>query len=106
VAEESLPVDLELPLFRVVQEALNNIARHARASLVWLCLASADDRTLSLTIRDNGRGFDVATLPKVGRHGHLGLMQMRERVEAVGGELTVASQPGKGTEIQASLPLG
>jgi PAS domain S-box-containing protein len=106
IAAESVPAELDLPIFRVVQEALNNIARHAGASLVWLCLASADDRTLSLTIRDNGQGFDVATLPKVGRQGHLGLMQMRERVEAVGGELTVASQPGKGTEIQASLPLG
>jgi PAS domain S-box-containing protein len=105
VAGESLPADLELPLFRVVQEALNNVAQHAEAGLAWVRLQASED-TINLTIRDNGRGFDVASLSGAGRSGHLGLIQMRERIKQAGGQLTVASQPDKGTEIRVDLPLG
>ncbi len=104
VAGESLPVALELPLFRVIQEALNNVAQHAGASLAWVRLEAAEDG-ITLTIRDNGRGLDVASLAGAGRSGHLGLIQMRERIEQAGGQLTVASQPDKGTEIRVDLPL-
>jgi signal transduction histidine kinase len=101
LADEPLPADLELPLFRVIQEGLNNITQHARASLAWVELAVSGDRGVTLTVRDNGRGFDVAA---VAGNGRLGLLQMRERVETAGGHLTVASQPGQGTKIQVRLP--
>jgi PAS domain S-box-containing protein len=103
VGEETLPVDLELPLFRVVQEALNNVIQHAGASLAWVRLDGGG--AIHLTIRDNGRGFDVANLSRAGRSGHLGLIQMRERIEQAGGQLTVASEPGRGTQIQVRAPL-
>ena len=105
VAGESLPADLELPLFRVVQEALNNVARHAEASLAWVRLETNGD-AVRLTIRDNGRGFDVAKLAGAGRSGHMGLMQMRERIEQAGGELHVTSGPGQGTDIRVDLSRG
>ena len=102
---EQVPVDLELPIFRVVQEALNNVAQHAEASLAWVHLDTSNGDTAHLAIRDNGQGFDVATLAGAGRSGHFGLKQMRERIEKAGGELTVFSQPGQGTQIQIWLPL-
>jgi PAS domain S-box-containing protein len=105
VAGESLPADLELPLFRVVQEALNNVAQHAEASLAWVRLEAGED-AIRLTIRDNGRGFDVASLAGAGRSGHVGLIQMRERIEKNGGLLTVTSQIVTGTSLLANLPLG
>lgn len=97
LGDDPLPADLELPLFRVIQEGLNNIAQHARASLAWVELAVSGDRDVTLTVRDNGLGFDVAA---VAGNGRLGLLQMRERVETAGGHLTLTSWPGQGTEIQ------
>jgi PAS domain S-box-containing protein len=105
VAGESLPAGLELPLFRVVQEALNNVAQHAGASLAWVRLVATEDG-VTVTIRDNGRGFDVTGLSRAGRSGHLGLLQMRERIEQAGGQLVVISQPDKGTEIRGNLSFG
>jgi PAS domain S-box-containing protein len=103
--EVILAAALEVRLFHIVQEALNNIAKHSLASLAWVELDLTDDKTATLTIRDNGQGFDPAVLPAVIRTGHLGLKQMRERVERVGGTLLVESQPGQGTLIRAILPL-
>jgi PAS domain S-box-containing protein len=104
--EERLPLRLELPLFRVVQEALRNVGKHAQASLVWLALDLTQDEAIGLTIRDNGLGFDPASLEGAVRNGHLGLKQMRERVEEARGKLEVVSQPGQGTEVRVVLPLG
>jgi two-component system sensor histidine kinase DegS len=104
--EERLPLRLELPLFRVVQEALHNVGKHAQASLVWLALDLTQDEAIGLTIRDNGLGFDPASLEGAVRSGHLGLKQMRERVEEAGGKLEVVSQSGQGTEVRVVLPLG
>jgi PAS domain S-box-containing protein len=104
--EERLPLRLELPLFQVVQEALHNVGKHAQASLVWLALDLTQDEAIGLTIRDNGLGFDPASLEGVVRSGHLGLKQMRERVEEAGGKLEVVSQSGQGTEVRVVLPLG
>jgi PAS domain S-box-containing protein len=100
-----LPVELELPIFRIVQEALNNIALHAEASLAWVQLAHDDSANLSLNIRDNGQGFNLANLKEAGRQGHLGLIQMRERIEKAGGKLSLSSQPGKGMEISVKFQL-
>lgn len=103
IEEESLPVELELPLFRVIQEGLNNIAQHAVASLAWVQLSIEEDSVISLIIQDNGKGFSLAKLNEVGRTGHLGLIQMEERIKKVGGKFRVISQPGKGTEIIIKL---
>ncbi|MFQ5401305.1 MAG: histidine kinase [Anaerolineae bacterium] len=93
---------LEPTLFRLVQESLNNVAKHAEASQVWISLCPAGDgRTLILTVRDNGRGFD----PEAINGNGLGLGQMKARVAAVGGEFRLESQPGAGTTISANLPL-
>ncbi len=91
----SLPAEIQVALYRICQEALNNIAKHARASQVKIDVHHAPER-LELQIRDNGCGFDPANqIPS----GHYGLGMMRERAEAVGARLTVTSQPKQGTEI-------
>ena len=103
--EERLPVSLELPMFHVVQEALTNIGKHAGASLVSITVDMTNAKAAMLTIRDNGGGFDTTSLEHAARGGHLGLKQMRERVEKVGGVLTIESQPDRGTELRVLLPL-
>jgi signal transduction histidine kinase len=85
-------------LYRVAQEALHNVAKHAQATQVELRLAVEDGR-LTLTIRDDGQGFD----PTGDFPGHLGLRSMRERLETVGGEFHLHSAPGQGTMIRAVM---
>ncbi len=97
----ALPAHLELVLFRIVQEALNNVAKHARAHMVWVELDFSDG--ILLRVRDDGVGFDPASLPELALRGHLGLPQMRERVAALGGTMEIRSQPGKGTEIRVRV---
>jgi signal transduction histidine kinase len=86
-------------LLRIAQEALNNVRKHADATVVNVDLARADDR-LRLAVRDNGVGFDVAA-----DHSGFGLESMRERAEAVGGRLQVRSGPSAGTTVQVEVPL-
>jgi len=93
--EFSLPADVQVTLYRICQEALNNIIKHAKASQVEIDLRHAPEG-LELHIRDNGRGF--ATSEPV-PSGHYGLGMMRERAEAVGAVLTIISQLGQGTEV-------
>jgi two-component system, NarL family, sensor kinase len=95
-----IPRDVALCVYRVAQEALRNVARHAQALQATVRL-TANDRELVLCVRDRGVGFDVATRRKSG----LGLESMRERVRLVQGRLTVRSQPGKGTRITLRVPL-
>lgn len=93
---------VELAAFRLVQESLNNAAKHAKASKIWVSLAPAHDETmLEVTVRDDGSGF----VPGSGDNTGLGLSQMRERVEAIDGSITIDSQPGEGTVMTAMLPL-
>lgn len=98
-----LPHLLELTAFRVTQEALNNSAKHAQASNVGVDLRLADGG-LQIIVRDDGIGFDPGTLP-THQQEHLGLRQMRERISALDGQLTVISRPGAGTEVRAWLPI-
>jgi two-component system nitrate/nitrite sensor histidine kinase NarX len=93
--EGVLPAEAQVVLYRICQEALNNIAKHAKASQVEIDVLH-ELGSLELYIRDNGRGFDTAEpmLP-----GHYGLSMMRERAETIGALLTVTSQMGQGTEI-------
>jgi signal transduction histidine kinase len=94
-----------LQLLRVVQESLTNIRKHASATHVAIALsASADPAQVVLSICDNGIGFDPDHVPRVGRQ-HFGLLVMRERLESLGGTLTVESAPAHGTTIHAMLPV-
>jgi PAS domain S-box-containing protein len=99
-----LPPSQELTLFRIVQEALNNAGKHAAASTIWVKLAFQGEDTVVVTVRDDGRGLRSTELQRAAKVGHLGLRQMRERAEAAGGDLTIESEPGKGTQIQVCLP--
>jgi signal transduction histidine kinase len=91
--------------FRVAQEALTNVAQHARAQRVWIEL-SRTDHLMELVIGDDGVGFDVTrSLMEAPARGHLGLFGMRERAQILGGSLDLDSRPGNGTRIRLSLPL-
>jgi signal transduction histidine kinase len=98
-----LPQPCEEALFRVFQEALNNVVKHARAENVWVDLATGDDAT-SLTIRDDGIGL-AATAQPAGVQT-MGMRSMRERVAALGGTFEVESAPEQGTTVRASVPVG
>ena len=87
-------------LFRSLQEALNNIVKHARASQVWVEL-SAEDTLISLTIQDNGRGLTEEKSQTSG----MGLANMRERLIIAEGKLNIISNPNRGTILSAQLPL-
>lgn len=93
--EGSLPAEAQVALYRICQEALNNIAKHAKASQVEVDVRHAPEG-LDLRLRDNGRGFVASELTP---SGHYGLGMMRERAEGVGAVLTVTSRPGQGTEV-------
>ena len=96
-----IPPDIASSLYRVVQEALRNVAKHAGTTEVSLTLAGGADR-LSLTIRDGGAGFDARS---VQGKGGLGLISMQERVRLVNGELSLKTRPGHGVLITIHVPL-
>jgi signal transduction histidine kinase len=96
---------VETALYRVIQEALINASRHARAASVRIEVREGDHH-IRASVRDDGQGFDVdATLARRGDRG-LGLIGMRERVEALGGLFMIQSSPGKGTEVSLTIPSG
>jgi signal transduction histidine kinase len=99
LGKERLPAETETALYRIVQEALTNILKHASATRVTVRL-SRDERSVSLVVQDDGRGFD----PESVRQGGLGLIGMRERVALLGGRLTVESSEGAGTMLRAEVP--
>ncbi len=94
VGQGVLPADVQVAIYRVCQEALNNIAKHAGASLVQIDLKQ-EETSIELSIHDDGQGFD----PEQTASGHYGLSMMHERAEGVGAHLSITSQPGHGTEI-------
>ena len=100
-APAALPKDLALCLYRVTQESLRNIAKHARVKEARVSLASMDGE-IRLSIHDEGIGFDLA---QVGGKPGLGLASMEERVRLIHGDLSVKSQPGQGTVIEVRVPL-
>lgn len=99
--EERLSPEQELCLYRVAQEALNNVSKHARAGQVSICL-SVQDGAATLLVQDDGVGFDPASEAGAQSFGMIG---MQERLEALDGTLTVTSAPGQGVRILARIPL-
>jgi signal transduction histidine kinase len=100
--DAELPPELETVLYRVTQEALANVAKHAKASQVSISLAAGNGH-VRLRVRDDGAGFDPSGASRLLHEGHFGLVSMRERVEMVGGRLTVDSSPGQGTTVAVEL---
>ncbi len=98
----------EVVLLRVAQEALANVAKHARAGRVGLTLSYFGDE-VTLDVRDNGVGFEDVPAPLASEapalHGGFGLTGMRERLEEVSGRLTIETEPGGGTAVSATVPL-
>jgi len=95
--------EVETIVYRITQEALTNVAKHAQADHVWIRL-TAGENAVDLTIRDDGVGFDTAQAARLLNDGHFGLAGMRERVELGGGSLDLDSNPGNGTTIHVALP--
>ena len=106
LGDERLPEQMEITLFRVAQEALTNMRKHAGTHRVSIALRRQDGEVY-LEVRDFGRGFDLAALETLGgRPGErVGFAGMRERVSMLGGELEIQSRPGDGTSISATIPL-
>jgi two-component system sensor histidine kinase UhpB len=98
---ERIPPQKEIALYRVVQEALTNIAKHSKATKAKVSLSKRGNK-LSLRIQDNGKGFDVGSLRST---GGLGVLGMRERVAAVGGDFRLRSRPGGGVILEVELPI-
>ncbi len=97
--------DAELALYRMVQETLSNVSRHASADHTWLEVIF-EDNSLRITVRDNGEGFQPPDQPSDLAHdGHYGLIGMYERAELIHARLEIRSSPGKGTQITIHLPL-
>jgi two-component system, NarL family, sensor kinase len=101
--ERRYPLAIETLLYRLVQEALTNISRHARASSGGVTL-SGNGEVVLCSVRDNGIGFD-AGVAEAQNTVSLGLRLIRDRLEAVGGTLVITSEPGKGTDLTARIPV-
>jgi two-component system sensor histidine kinase UhpB len=105
--EESLPLTAQLnaTLFRIAQEAVNNILRHAGAGTARISLCRSGNE-MRLQVEDDGRGFDLRQIQgEAIRLQRLGLLGIQERAELVGGKVTVNSIPGKGTQVLVSVPV-
>jgi signal transduction histidine kinase len=100
-----LSPETELVLFRIAQEALRNIRKHAEASKVAVEV-QFEESGVRLTIRDDGKGFDVSEVMSGSAEiGKLGLIGMQERVQLIGGALSIHSELGKGTAVDVNAPL-
>lgn len=99
-----LSSNVETTLYRIVQEALTNAVKHAKASNVWI-RAWRENLVLGCSIRDDGGGFDSTQNSAAPPRKGLGLIAMQERVSAIGGTLRIESRPGQGTELSIRLPL-
>jgi len=101
-----IPAEIAIAAFRIVQESVHNVLRHAPDAHSVTVSVRRDPQRLSVTVRDDGRGFDLAAaLERAATGGHLGLLGMRERVEALGGSFEIETEPGRGTAVHAGIPL-
>jgi signal transduction histidine kinase len=100
-----IPGHLELVLYRITQEALNNVAKHALATDVVITLHTRSKNRIVLEIEDNGKGFLSNTSDSCYKKGHLGLKQIRERVKMEKGKFHIQTSPGNGTSLSITLPM-
>jgi signal transduction histidine kinase len=105
IEESEIPGPLKIVIYRVTQEAMNNVAKHSKADVVRLSVRKLADR-MELLIQDNGQGFDLEkTRSQEAAKRGLGLLSMKERTELSGGSLAIESAKGKGTLVRASWPF-
>ena len=106
IEEKEVADSLKIVIYRIIQETMNNIAKHSKADLVRLCLRKMDDR-VELILQDNGRGFaPEKAVSMESKSRGFGLTSMRERVKLSGGSLVIESTEGKGTIIRAWWQVG
>jgi two-component system sensor histidine kinase DegS len=94
----------EVALFRLIQEALANVAKHAQAKRIWVKI-DLGSHEVKMSVKDDGRGFEVEKARHEGAGTKFGLVGMRERAELLGGRMDVSSSPGLGTRVSFSVPL-
>jgi len=99
---ERVNTPVEIGVFRIIQEALQNVRKHSRAEKVDVTV-SRQESTLTVVIQDDGVGFDQSTAP--GNGTHFGLVSMSERARLLHGELVLHSVPGRGTRVMLAVPL-
>ena len=97
--DRELRADVTMALYRIAQEALNNVIKHAEATVVDITLLDQPER-VALRIRDDGRGFDPQVIPA----GHMGISIMAERAQKIGADLQIQSQPNRGAEVSVTWP--
>jgi len=102
--EDRLPRPMEMGLYRIAQEALSNVAKHAQAANVTIHL-QREPKMIHMIVRDDGVGFDASYRVGGRRPPGLGLIGIRERIAALGGNVQITSAPSQGTEIRVSIPL-
>jgi signal transduction histidine kinase len=103
--EKRLNPNVELALYRMAQEALNNVSRHAQASQAHMNISFTPEGVI-LQVSDNGKGFDVPKSPaEFAPGGHFGLLGLYERAELIGADLEIRSSPGQGTNLTVALPV-
>ena len=96
---------VEINLYRITQEAINNAIKYAESTLILVTI-SHSEKILSITIDDNGKGFDKKLLkPKPDKNGGMGLTFMQERIKYINGRLFINSSPQKGTKVTLNIPL-
>ncbi|MGQ9926879.1 MAG: sensor histidine kinase [Chloroflexaceae bacterium] len=101
----TVPLPVKISLYRILQEALSNAARHGQARRHSVTL-SCDGRRITMQVCDDGQGFDVAAVMQRPLAGHFGLEGMRERVHLLGGSFSIESTPGLGTRVRVEVPYG
>jgi signal transduction histidine kinase len=99
------PEDLRINFYRIVQECLNNIVKHAHATEAAISVKRTGER-VTLTIRDNGKGFTGGTVSSEPRHDGVGLIGVAERARLLGGELTMQTSPGHGAVLSVHIHRG
>ncbi|MCX7677337.1 MAG: sensor histidine kinase, partial [Alteraurantiacibacter sp.] len=103
--ERGVPSLVALAVYRILQEAVTNVSRHAHATRLDVIMECTPD-ALHLQIEDDGQGFDAAAMEAIGSlRRSSGLLSMRERAAALGGECLISSEPGRGTCVQVRIPL-
>ena len=95
--------NLEITIYRVVQEALNNVAKHAGAKTVDIFL-KREIKQITGFIQDDGKGFDIKRILEIGKDRHMGLLSMKERISTLGGALNIQTDKGRGTRIEIKIP--